>query len=69
MESSASEGLKTPIQKQEFHSRLLPQIRKLESTLMDLDNKTLWNDYRIAQPLNDRVVESSFLPRLGKGSG
>ncbi|CAL1606035.1 unnamed protein product [Knipowitschia caucasica] len=44
------------------------QIRKLESTLMDIDNKTLWNDYRIAQPLNDRVVESSFLPRLGKGS-
>ncbi|XP_072304688.1 female protein-like [Eucyclogobius newberryi] len=35
---------------------------------MDIDNKTLWNDYRIAQPLNDRVVESSFLPRLGKGS-
>uniref|UniRef100_A0A667WIB8 Carbonic anhydrase 6 n=1 Tax=Myripristis murdjan TaxID=586833 RepID=A0A667WIB8_9TELE len=29
---------------------------------------TLWNDYRMAQPLNDRVVESSFLPRLGKGS-
>uniref|UniRef100_H2TB96 Carbonic anhydrase 6 n=1 Tax=Takifugu rubripes TaxID=31033 RepID=H2TB96_TAKRU len=44
------------------------QIRKLESTLMDLDNKTLWNDYRIAQPLNDRMVESSFLPRLGKGT-
>lgn len=44
------------------------QIRKLEGTLMDIDNKTLWNDYRIAQPLNDRVVESSFLPRLGKGS-
>ncbi|XP_019718667.1 carbonic anhydrase 6 isoform X2 [Hippocampus comes] len=44
------------------------QIRKLESTLMDIYNKTLWNDYRIAQPLNDRVVESSFLPRLGKGS-
>ena len=35
---------------------------------MDIDNKTLWNDYRMAQPLNDRVVESSFLPRLGKGS-
>lgn len=34
---------------------------------MDMDNKTLWNDYRIAQPLNTRVVESSFLPRLGKG--
>ncbi|XP_030623590.1 LOW QUALITY PROTEIN: carbonic anhydrase 6 [Chanos chanos] len=44
------------------------QIRKLESTLMDHDNKTLWNDYRMAQPLNDRVVESSFLPRLGKGT-
>lgn len=44
------------------------QIRKLESTLMDIDNKTLWNDYRMAQPLNDRVVQSSFLPRLGKGS-
>uniref|UniRef100_A0A673LTJ8 Carbonic anhydrase VI n=1 Tax=Sinocyclocheilus rhinocerous TaxID=307959 RepID=A0A673LTJ8_9TELE len=43
------------------------QIRKLESTLMDHENKTLWNDYRMAQPLNDRVVESSFLPRLGKG--
>lgn len=44
------------------------QIRKLESTLMDHDNNTIWNDYRIAQPLNQRVVESSFLPRLGKGS-
>ncbi|XP_038578713.1 carbonic anhydrase 6 [Micropterus salmoides] len=44
------------------------QIRKLESTLMDIDNKTIWNDYRIAQPLNNRVVESSFLPRLGKGT-
>uniref|UniRef100_A0A4W5L8N2 Carbonic anhydrase 6 n=1 Tax=Hucho hucho TaxID=62062 RepID=A0A4W5L8N2_9TELE len=44
------------------------QIRKLESTLMDMDNGTLWNDYRMAQPLNDRVVESSFLPGLRKGS-
>ncbi|XP_035238434.1 carbonic anhydrase 6-like isoform X1 [Anguilla anguilla] len=44
------------------------QIRKLESTLMDNENKTLWNDYRIAQPLNDRVVTSSFLPRLGRGT-
>ncbi|XP_028849671.1 carbonic anhydrase 6 isoform X1 [Denticeps clupeoides] len=44
------------------------QIRKLESTLMDLENKTLWNDYRMAQPLNDRVVEASFFPRLAKGS-
>ncbi|XP_036388134.1 carbonic anhydrase 6 isoform X1 [Megalops cyprinoides] len=44
------------------------QIRKLESTLMDHENKTLWNDYRMAQPLNDRVVESSFLPRLSQGT-
>ncbi|XP_066528376.1 carbonic anhydrase 6 isoform X2 [Hoplias malabaricus] len=44
------------------------QIRKLESTLMDIENKTLWNDYRMAQPLNDRVVESSFIPRLGRGT-
>lgn len=44
------------------------QIRKLESTLMDHENKTIWNDYRMAQPLNERVVESSFLPRLGKGT-
>ncbi|XP_015192367.2 carbonic anhydrase 6 isoform X1 [Lepisosteus oculatus] len=44
------------------------QIRKLESTLMDYRNQTLWNDYRVAQSLNDRVVESSFLPRLGKGT-
>lgn len=35
---------------------------------MDPENKTLRNDYRMAQPLHDRVVESSFLPRLGKGS-
>ena len=49
-------------------SSLISQIRKLESTLMDHNNKTIWNDYRMAQPLNDRVVESSFLPRLGKGS-
>ncbi|KAJ8259675.1 hypothetical protein GJAV_G00172150 [Gymnothorax javanicus] len=44
------------------------QIRKLESTLMDHENQTLWNDYRMAQPLNDRVVESSFLPRLSQGT-
>ncbi|KAM9506620.1 carbonic anhydrase 6-like [Salvelinus alpinus] len=44
------------------------QIRKLESTLMDMENRTLWNDYRMAQPLNDRVVESSFLPGLRKGT-
>ncbi|XP_036388614.1 carbonic anhydrase 6-like [Megalops cyprinoides] len=44
------------------------QIRKLESTLMDHENETLWNDYRMAQPLNGRIVESSFLPRLGRGT-
>ncbi|XP_068608535.1 carbonic anhydrase 6 [Brachionichthys hirsutus] len=44
------------------------QIRKLENTLMDINNITLSADYRIAQPLNGRVVESSFLPRLGKGT-
>ncbi|MBN3307345.1 CAH6 anhydrase, partial [Amia calva] len=44
------------------------QIMKLESTLMDPENQTLWNDYRVAQSLNDRVVESSFLPRLGIGA-
>ena len=49
-------------------SSLCIQIRKLEHTLMDIHNQTLWNDYRMAQPLNSRVVESSFLPRLGKGS-
>ncbi|TNN82955.1 Carbonic anhydrase 6 [Liparis tanakae] len=49
-------------------TRYMAEIRKLESTLMDMDNKTLWNDYRMAQPLNSRVVESSFLPRLGKGT-
>ncbi|XP_056305348.1 neuronal pentraxin-1 isoform X1 [Danio aesculapii] len=43
------------------------QIRKLESTLMDHDNETLLNDYRMAQALNERVVESTFLPRLSKG--
>ncbi|XP_068189756.1 carbonic anhydrase 6 [Antennarius striatus] len=44
------------------------QIRRLESTLMDINNITLSADFRIAQPLNERVVEASFLPRLGKGT-
>ncbi|XP_013875866.1 carbonic anhydrase 6 isoform X1 [Austrofundulus limnaeus] len=40
----------------------LNQIRKLESTLMETDGKTLSNNYRFLQPLNNRVVQSSFLP-------
>ncbi|XP_053865216.1 carbonic anhydrase 6 [Malaclemys terrapin pileata] len=36
------------------------QIKLLENTLLDWQNNTLRNDYRHAQPLNDRVVESSF---------
>ncbi|XP_041130603.1 carbonic anhydrase 6 isoform X3 [Polyodon spathula] len=43
----------------------LNQIRIMENTLMDHRNKTLRNDYRHVQPLNDRVIEASFLPRLG----
>ncbi|KAM4703201.1 carbonic anhydrase 6 [Rhinophrynus dorsalis] len=42
------------------------QINLLENTLLDWHNKTLRNDYRHAQPLNDRVVESSFHPKLSK---
>ncbi|KAJ8017241.1 hypothetical protein DPEC_G00015760 [Dallia pectoralis] len=44
------------------------QIKKLASTLMDMNNNTMWDYYRMVQPLNDRVVESSFAPRLRKGT-
>uniref|UniRef100_A0A8C4RYX8 Carbonic anhydrase n=1 Tax=Erpetoichthys calabaricus TaxID=27687 RepID=A0A8C4RYX8_ERPCA len=44
------------------------QIRILENALLDWENKTLRNDYRHAQPLNERVVQASFLPRLGQGA-
>ncbi|XP_078095837.1 carbonic anhydrase 6 [Mustelus asterias] len=44
------------------------QIRLLETSVLDWENKTLKNDYRHAQPVNDRVVESSFQPVLTKGS-
>ncbi|XP_051894969.1 carbonic anhydrase 6 [Pristis pectinata] len=44
------------------------QIRLLENSVMDWENKTLRNDYRHAQPINDRVVEASFQPLLEKGS-
>ncbi|XP_029435126.1 carbonic anhydrase 6 [Rhinatrema bivittatum] len=42
------------------------QITLLESSLLDWNNNTLRNDYRHAQPLNDRVVEASFSPKLVK---
>ncbi|KAM8927655.1 carbonic anhydrase 6 [Pelodytes ibericus] len=42
------------------------QIRLLENTLLDWNNKTLRNDYRHAQPLNERTVEASFQPQLSK---
>ncbi|XP_039768013.1 carbonic anhydrase 6 isoform X2 [Ornithorhynchus anatinus] len=38
----------------------LAQIMKLENSLLDHDNHTIHNDYRETQPLNSRVVESSF---------
>ncbi|MGH0122385.1 UNVERIFIED_CONTAM: hypothetical protein FKN15_014816 [Acipenser sinensis] len=43
----------------------LNQIRIMENALMDYRNKTLRNDYRHVQPLNDRVIEASFLPKFG----
>ncbi|XP_054993563.1 carbonic anhydrase 6 [Sorex araneus] len=36
------------------------QIFKLENTLLDHNNKTLHNDYRMTQPLYERVVEANF---------
>ncbi|XP_077106165.1 carbonic anhydrase 6 [Ranitomeya variabilis] len=42
------------------------QIKLLEGTLLDWHNNTLRNDYRHAQPLNDRVVHSSFRVKLSK---
>ncbi|XP_005986136.1 carbonic anhydrase 6 [Latimeria chalumnae] len=44
------------------------QIQLLESTILDWKNKTLRNDYRHAQPLNDRVVKASFQPVFDKGN-
>ncbi|NXI42634.1 CAH6 anhydrase, partial [Galbula dea] len=46
-----------------FHSPIVlshTQISLLENTLLDWENQTLRNDYRHAQPLNGRLVESSF---------
>lgn len=45
------------------------QISLLENTLLDWENRTLRNDYRHAQPLNGRVVESSFRAKLTQGKG
>ncbi|XP_041063004.1 carbonic anhydrase 6 [Carcharodon carcharias] len=44
------------------------QVRLLETSVLDWENKTLRNDYRHTQPINDRVVEASFQPVLVKGS-
>ncbi|NXU78957.1 CAH6 anhydrase, partial [Oreotrochilus melanogaster] len=52
-----------------FHSPIVlshTQISLLESTLLDWQNRTLRNDYRHAQPLNHRVVESSFQAKLSQ---
>ncbi|XP_048417562.1 carbonic anhydrase 6 isoform X3 [Stegostoma tigrinum] len=42
------------------------QIRLLETSVLDWENKTLKNDYRRAQPVNDRIVEASFQPAVMK---
>ncbi|NWU96484.1 CAH6 anhydrase, partial [Upupa epops] len=50
-----------------FHSPIVlshTQISLLENTLLDWQNRTLRNDYRHAQSLNGRVVESSFRAKL-----
>ncbi|XP_048470824.1 carbonic anhydrase 6 [Rhincodon typus] len=44
------------------------QIRLLETSVLDWENKTLKNDYRRAQAINDRIVEASFQPAVMKGS-
>ncbi|MCQ8064034.1 carbonic anhydrase family protein [Salmonella enterica] len=36
------------------------QILKLENTLLDHHNRTIHNDYRLTQPLNERTVEANF---------
>ncbi|NXF05317.1 CAH6 anhydrase, partial [Smithornis capensis] len=46
-----------------FHSPIVlshTQISLLENALLDWQNRTLRNDYRHAQPLQGRLVESSF---------
>uniref|UniRef100_A0A8C4TZM7 Carbonic anhydrase 6 n=1 Tax=Falco tinnunculus TaxID=100819 RepID=A0A8C4TZM7_FALTI len=53
-----------------FHSPIVlshTQISLLENSLLDWQNKMLRNDYRHAQPLNGRVVESSFRAELIHG--
>ncbi|XP_008939363.1 PREDICTED: carbonic anhydrase 6 [Merops nubicus] len=50
-----------------FHSPIVlshTQLSLLESSLLDWHNRTLRNDYRHAQPLHGRVVQSSFRARL-----
>ncbi|XP_048374412.1 carbonic anhydrase 6 isoform X2 [Sphaerodactylus townsendi] len=43
------------------------QVAMLENALLDWKNETLRNDYRRAQPLHGRVVESSFQAKLAEG--
>nr|XP_056721483.1 carbonic anhydrase 6 [Euleptes europaea] len=43
------------------------QIAMLENALLDWKNNTLRNDYRHAQPLHGRVVESSFRVKPAEG--
>ncbi|XP_049631394.1 carbonic anhydrase 6-like [Suncus etruscus] len=38
------------------------QIVKLENSLLDSQNQTLHNAYRMTQPLNGRTVETNFIP-------
>ncbi|XP_038602644.1 carbonic anhydrase 6 [Tachyglossus aculeatus] len=45
----------------------LAQIIKLENSLLDRNNNTIHNDYRETQPLNSRVVESSFQVKTIQG--
>uniref|UniRef100_A0A663LSN8 Carbonic anhydrase n=1 Tax=Athene cunicularia TaxID=194338 RepID=A0A663LSN8_ATHCN len=55
-----------------FHSPIVlshTQISLLENTLLDWQNRTLRNDYRHVQPLNGRVVESSFRAKPSPGKG
>eukprot|EP00062_Callorhinchus_milii_P016518 gi/632968120/ref/XP_007900354.1/ PREDICTED: carbonic anhydrase 6 [Callorhinchus milii] len=44
------------------------QIRLLENSVLDWENKTLRNDYRHAQLVNDRTIEASFQTDLVRGS-
>ncbi|XP_044769805.1 carbonic anhydrase 6 isoform X1 [Neomonachus schauinslandi] len=44
------------------------QIWKLENSVVDHQNKTLHNDYRRTQPLNNRVVETNLINLPNQGT-